>query len=425
VPSVSRLFSRSKQCRFRGGWGLARWGIVGGCGMLVVLVVGLSPVEAAEPSFSLDSTSGSPGQTITATGTGWIPNDVVRIFADLSEIRDPSAALASITSDSGNFSVSLTVPEKPAGSYQFTACQSCSAVGGGDPINIASFSFTILVPPPTVPPTNPPPTVPPTNPPPTVPPIEPVSTATPALPILLVAITLILLAASWWVLRRPTARWRRPTWEAQAEDEQRHGRCDSGQWYCHRGTPHLDLQLRRISELRVELLNSRSGSERRQIEVGDHVLAVLNRCLDHALAGSEMAMVRQSAVPAAQGCWREIQRNLALASGPCDVLLSTRVQGGQATCPFTLYQCRRTHDATSRWTRRAEWTGSLKDEKSYAVGVLRAISDSPAAGDAVTQALTDRFAVVIRTISTDSLLNRVRPDSEWELDLGDLGNVRW
>jgi hypothetical protein len=33
--------------------------------------------------------------------------------------------------------------------------------------------------------------------------------------------------------------------------------------------------------------------------------------------------------------------------------------------------------------------------------------------------------VVIRTISTDSLLNRVRPDSEWELDLGDLGNVRW
>jgi hypothetical protein len=138
-----------------------------------------------------------------------------------------------------------------------------------------------------------------------------------------------------------------------------------------------------------------------------------------------MTVVCQSAGMAARGCWTEIQRNLALASGPCDVLLSISVQGGQATCPFTLYQCRRAHDGTSHWTRRAEWTGILKDEKSYTVGVLRAISDSPAVGDAVTQALTNRFAVVIRTIATDSLLNRVGFDSEWELDLGDLGSVRW
>jgi len=147
--------------------------------------------------------------------------------------------------------------------------------------------------------------------------------------------------------------------------------------------------------------------------------------LDHQWAGSGAAVVRKTAATAARGTWAAIQRELASASGPCDVFLSVDVQGGQATCPFTLYQCRRAQDSTSRWTKRAEWTGKLKDEKSYALGVLRAAGDVPTIGDVVTEALTERFADAVRTISADSLLDRVRLDSEWELDLGRWGRIHW
>jgi hypothetical protein len=101
------------------------------------------------------------------------------------------------------------------------------------------------------------------------------------------------------------------------------------------------------------------------------------------------------------------------------------VQGGQVACPFTLYRCRRAQDSTSRWAKRAEWTGKVKDEKRYAVGVLQAAGDVPTIGDVVPEALTERFADVVRAISTDSLLDRIRLDSEWELDLGRWGRIHW
>jgi hypothetical protein len=67
----------------------------------------------------------------------------------------------------------------------------------------------------------------------------------------------------------------------------------------------------------------------------------------------------------------------------------------------------------------------VKDEKRYAVAVLRAAGDVPTIGDVVPEALTERFADVVRAISTDSLLDRIRLDSEWELDLGRWGRIHW
>jgi hypothetical protein len=398
------------------------------------------------PALTLSPATAPPGQTVTATGTGWRPADrggEVRIFADPSAVTDPSATpLATATPESaGTFSVPLTVPNKPPGTYRFVACQRCNDPDGGP---TAHFFFTItpLTTRPTVsttvPTTSPRPTV--TQPRPTVTqprptvtqppvvtssPIGPTPSPYPTLAIVL-AVLVLLAIALWWFFRQlPTARWRRPTWEAQAEDAERQGPCHGGSWYCHRGSPQLNLRFRRITALPVSIFSSETGRARRQINAGDDVLAALNRCLDHQRAGRGAALVRRTAAAAAWGTWAVIQRELAATGGPSDVFLSIDVQGGQATCPFTLYQCRQAKDSTSRWTRRAEWTGKVKDEKRYAVAVLRAAGDVPTMGDVVTEALAERFADVVRAISTDSLLQRIRLDSEWELDLGRWGRIHW
>ena len=437
---------------FHRSWRLA-WGIVA-CSALIILTGGVSPANAAASTLLLSPASASPGQTVTATGTGWDPRfGDVSIFADASDSLDPSAALATATPVQGTFSTILTVPNKPAASYQFFACQRC-----GDPDRTSfdcctSSPFTIATPAPTPPTAAPapptaapaPPTAAPAPPtaapvPPTAAPVPPTAapvppTAAPVPPtaapvpatdgtslVVLVAIAL-LIAASWFLLRRrPTARRRRSAWQAQAEDAARQEPCDRGSWYCHRGSPHLDLGRRRITALPVEFLGpgTRGG---RQIKVGDDVLAALNRSLDHERAGSGTAVVRQAAVPAAQGCWAAIQRELVSMSGSCDVFLAITVRGGQATCPFTLYQCRQARDSTSRWTKQAEWTGRLKDEKSYALGSIRSVSSALAVGDAVTVALIDRFVDVVQMVSMNSLLDRIRFDSEWELEVGGLGGI--
>jgi hypothetical protein len=398
---MKRPFRRSRE--------LPRWGIAASCVALAALMVGLSPANAATPTLAISPVQAAPGQTVTASGTGWEDGlGDVRVFADGSDILKPAAALATATPQSSAFSTPLTVPGLSAGSYLFVACQRCGEVDG---YPSASFQFTITA-------TTPTPTV--TAPPPIV--TAPTASTDGAVPVLLVVIVLLAVASWLFLRRRPTAKRRRPAWQAHAEDAERQGPCDSGSWYCHRGTASFDLRRRRITALPVKLLSPGTGGVR-EIMVGADVLVVLNRCLDYQRTGADKAVVHDAAAAAAWGTWAAVERELISVSGRCDAVLWVDVHGGQAACPFALYRCRRARDSSAHWTRRAGWTATLKDEQRYALGALRSVRGAPAVGDAVTAALTDRFVDVVRTVSVDSLLDRVRFDSEWELDLGGWGRV--
>jgi hypothetical protein len=400
---------------FRRSGELPRWRVAASSVALAALIVGRSPANAATPTLVISPVQAAPGQTVTASGTEWDEGlGDVRVFAGGSDLLKPAAALATVPPQSGAFATPLTVPELSAGGYRFVACQRCGDVDG---YPSASFEFTILATTPTATTST---TV--TAPRPIV--TAPTASTGGALPVLAVVIVLVALA-SWLVLRqRPTAKRRRPGWQPHAEDAERQGPGDRGSWYCHRGTPSVDLRGRRITALPVRLLGPGTGGAR-EIMVGADVLVVLNRCLDYQRTGADKAVVHDAAAAAAWGTWAAVERALSSVSGRCDAVLWVDVHGSQAACPFTLYQCRRARDSSSHWTQRAAWTGTLTDEKRYALGVLRSVRGAPAVGDAVTAALTDRFVEVVRTVSVDSLLDRVRFDSEWELDLGGLGRITW
>lgn len=183
--------------RSRSSRELPRWAIVASCVALAALVVGPSPANAATPTLVISPVQAAPGQTVKASGTEWEQGlGVVRVFADGSDILKPSAALATAPLQSGAFSTPLTVPELPAGSYRFVACQRCGDVDG---YPSASFEFTILATTLTAV-TAPRPTV-----------TAPTAGTGGALPVLVLVVVLLALA-SWLLLRqRPTAKRRRAT----------------------------------------------------------------------------------------------------------------------------------------------------------------------------------------------------------------------
>jgi hypothetical protein len=100
-----------------------------------------------DPQLSLVPTSGGPGAGVVASGSGWLPDVEVLVFADRSEITEPGAALARRSADeAGTFSASFAVPQRDRGAYQFIACQRC---GDPDGYPQASASFRITAVPPT------------------------------------------------------------------------------------------------------------------------------------------------------------------------------------------------------------------------------------------------------------------------------------
>lgn len=127
MRSIGRLFPPSQQCHRRDSQGLAQRAILAGCGALVILGLCSSQASAASPAVSPDPDSAPVGEAVAATGSGWDPSvGDVSIFAEEAEVADPSAALVTATPDAdGSFSVALPVPDMPAGTYAFVACQRC------------------------------------------------------------------------------------------------------------------------------------------------------------------------------------------------------------------------------------------------------------------------------------------------------------
>ena len=99
--------------------------------------------QVLQPLFQLTPASGAPGDTVTATGSGWLPGrGAVWVFASRDDIIEPELALAVVRTDAaGSFTTPLDVPDVPAGGRQLFACQAC-----GDPRGYPSAvaDFTVI-----------------------------------------------------------------------------------------------------------------------------------------------------------------------------------------------------------------------------------------------------------------------------------------
>jgi hypothetical protein len=129
--------------RMAGKSGRSRRGLKAFLPILIVLVaalafasgaVALTDGAGAPPSVYSDQADYAPGSTVTLTGTGWQPDEVIHLFVN-DNVGNTWSWSADLTADgSGNFTASLTLSSGFVASYGVTATGS---LGGS-----ASTSFT-------------------------------------------------------------------------------------------------------------------------------------------------------------------------------------------------------------------------------------------------------------------------------------------
>jgi hypothetical protein len=127
------------------GWRSPRLALVALCGITAMLILWGPRAQAAGESLHLSPSSGAPGDTVIASGSGWLPGGgPVMVFVNLSESNDPANALMVQDPDSfGNFKGPLIVPIRKTATYRFLACQAC---GDPDPYPYDYSSFKITPP---------------------------------------------------------------------------------------------------------------------------------------------------------------------------------------------------------------------------------------------------------------------------------------
>jgi len=84
-------------------------------------------------ALQLSASSGTVGSTVTVSGSGYTSGETVRIYWNSTS----STPLATVTASGGAFSVSITVPELPRGSYQIIARGATSGKQEAAPFAVA------------------------------------------------------------------------------------------------------------------------------------------------------------------------------------------------------------------------------------------------------------------------------------------------
>ena len=120
-------------------------GLFAALGCLVAsLVVGLSPAQAVGEEWHFTPASGSPGDTVNVSGTGWDPTyGPIYLFLPNTG-SDPANSWKQVpVGPNGGFSADVVVPPLAARGYQFFGCQICSFIDSPGPPN-AYATFTVV-----------------------------------------------------------------------------------------------------------------------------------------------------------------------------------------------------------------------------------------------------------------------------------------
>ena len=88
---------------------LVRWSVVA---LVLVAMVWGRPSDALGASVTLDPISGPVGTAVTAIGTGWVPNEQIRVNWNSVIITEFYEILAETRADAnGRFQVNFTIPQ--------------------------------------------------------------------------------------------------------------------------------------------------------------------------------------------------------------------------------------------------------------------------------------------------------------------------
>jgi uncharacterized repeat protein (TIGR01451 family) len=107
--------------------------------LLLTLLVGFLPPPrlALAGSVTLNPSSGAPGTTVTATGSGWTPGNIIKVDWD-----SPPAIAQTTVNSNGGFTVSFNVPSNATSGNHTVYFTEVSPSGGSGTFQPATFTVT-------------------------------------------------------------------------------------------------------------------------------------------------------------------------------------------------------------------------------------------------------------------------------------------
>ena len=156
-----------------------------------------------------------------------------------------------------------------------------------------------------------------------------------------------------------TARhYRQRVWQRRSRTDEPQGRCTVCTRYCRR----TELELK-PARRRIESLTCTSGDDVVARLNGQPVKA-LNRVVGRYRKRRPTAELRRTLQPIVERILHAVD---AASVDAASVTLLARLTGGELECSFELYHCVAGPDGPT-WSREAEWTATIADEREERVG---------------------------------------------------------
>ncbi|NOY97711.1 MAG: hypothetical protein GXP40_00695 [Chloroflexi bacterium] len=158
-----------------------------------------------------------------------------------------------------------------------------------------------------------------------------------------------------------TVRWRRSAvrkkWQSQATEQDLPQTCQEGTYFVRREKPKIKPGRWRVTGLKVTLYEARGGESKSVHAVPSEVAKKLDQAARQRLLHGDSEALRAKVDEIGRELTALVLAWQLLSEAGKDVLLETRLEGGQAEVKFVRYRCVGTPGG---WRKHDEWTVKLK-----------------------------------------------------------------
>ena len=193
-------------------------------------------------------------------------------------------------------------------------------------------------------------------------------------PVIIATITLVGVTLG---IRKAVRASHRKKWQERSEEEEPPETCQPCARYCRRVEIEVDPARRKIANVTISFHDSVSGGQYKDIYAKGKAVSDLNKLLKFHRQRKRQKKLQKQAKSVAGTLSRQIMDRLQHDPQGNDVSMVAHLEGGEATCKFILYHCKRRGN-TGVWEEESEWEATIKDERDEVIGALRYLDPADA-----------------------------------------------
>lgn len=212
-------------------------------------------------------------------------------------------------------------------------------------------------------------------------------------PLILIVVVIVIISLGGITIRiRGSIKIRgRKKWQEEAKEERPPERCRPCTYYCRKVELEVKPRLRKITNLILRDYDPVSGEQGKVKRVRGKIADRLDRTVRTYRRRRKTKKLQKQVITLSHALSRQIMKWLHGKSIAHDVSVTAHLEGGQVTCQFILYHCKRKGMRTV-WQEIDRWEKSIRDEHDVPVGTLCGLDPAePAKEEKLASQLTQLF----------------------------------